>query len=386
MKQLFKRKTLRTAGLAATLACIALIVSYLVTNLDISVTGEKAILKYWCAFTDWLTSGREKSQTDDVIFINVSYDKQLIAVSDEFGIPIGNAAITDRHKLMDLLEIIKTSQNYRYLLLDIFFEEGYHTDTDSSLFSLIDGMERIVLPRHVDGNVMMGVPDRKLAYADYHISINEDDFTKYRLFWKTGPSVPLRMYTDITGRTVKRTGLWYSDKGSLSRRVVFPKMHIRIESPYRNDGQKAYMNLGSDILDYKEEENWQDFFSNKFIVVGSFIGDDIHTTYAGDLPGSLINYNVFLSLLKGQHKIPLGLILVYFIIFFTMAFMLINGNEGITQPWAWIWAKLFVLYSTILTFVCIFVFMIWGQGHDIFITSSLFSIVDVINRRLKAKK
>ena len=114
-----------------------------------------------------------------------------------------------------------------------------------------------------------------------------------------------------------------------------------------------------------EEVDWADFFKGKYIVIGSFAGDDIHTTYAGDLPGSLINYNVFLSLMKGQHKIPFVLILVYFIIFFAMAYLLLKGATGVPQSLTWVWAKLFVLYS--------------------FITSTFFSIVDLVNRRIKSK-
>lgn len=379
--------SIRKVGLAFILALFSSFISYTFTNFNFSLSGEKPVLKYWCAFTDWLSSGREKAPSEDIVFINVANDKQLVDVADVFGIPLGNAAITDRSKLVELLGMIASSPSYKYVLLDIFFEEGYKTESDSALFALISEMNRIVIPTHTDGALSPDAPRSKAAYSDYIISINENDFTKYRLFWKDGPSIPLRMYTDLSGRTVKKTGLWYSDNGALSRKVVFPKMHVRIDSPYRFDGQKAYLNLGTDILDYAGEENWAEFFDDKFIVIGSFTGDDIHTTYAGDIPGSLINYNVYLSLIKGQHKIPLGLIVFYFCIFFAMAYLLLRGSsETSSQPLSWLWAKLFVLYSAILIIVCIFVFTVWGQAHDIFITSAFFSIVDVVNRRLKEKK
>ena len=376
----------KTIAIAALIAVIVMVLSYISTNANISITGEKSVLKYWCSFTDWITSDREKSPDEDVVFINVANDKQLVDVADEFGIPIGNAAITDRAKLELLLRLIQSSADYQYVLLDVFFEEGYQTDTDSALFSRIEDMDRIVIPKHKDGSIAYAAPVEKAAFADYNTSINENDFTKYQLFQKDGPSVPLRMYSDKTGRTVKRKGIWYADKCALSRKVVFPKMYVRVDSPYRFDGQKAYLNLGADILDYAEDQDWAAFFSGKFIVIGSFTGEDIHTTYAGDLPGCLINYNVFLSLMKGQHKIPLILIIVYFLIFFGMAYMLLKGEGGTSQPWAWVWTKLFVLYSVILTIVCIFVFIIWGQAHDIFITSTFFSVVDLAIRKMKAKK
>ena len=376
----------RIAVKIACLSLFAIVISYLSSNANFSVSSEKSVLKYWCSFTDWITSDRDKAPAEDVIFINVANDKQLVKIADEFGIPIGNAAITDRTKLKSLLSLIQSSADYQYVLLDVFFEEGSQTDADSALFSIIGDMDRIVIPKHKDGSIAAAAPVEKAAFADYNTSINENDFTKYQLFQKDGPSVPLRMYSDLTGRTVKRKGLWYADRSALSRKVVFPKMYVRIDSPYRSDGQKAYLNMGTDILEFADEQDWAAFFSGKFIVIGSLTKGDIHSTYAGEIPGCLILYNVFLSLMKGQHKIPFVLIIVYFLIFFGMAYMLLKGKGGTSQPWAWVWAKLFVLYSAILTIICIFVFTIWGQAHDIFITSTFFSVVDLAIRRMKAKK
>ena len=145
--------------------------------------------------------------------------------------------------------------------------------------------------------------------------------------------------------------------------------------------------MGSDILDYREKIDLNDYFKDKFIVIGSLAGDDdIHLTYAGDNPGCVINYNVFTSLMRGQHKIPVGLILVYFLIFFAMSYLLLSGDSDNSQSWGWIWAKLFVIYSIVLTIVCIFVFMIWGQAHDIFITSTLFSIIDACHKKIAKKE
>lgn len=379
-------KIIRRIVCALTLAVGAVILSYLSTNMNISLTGEKAVLKYWNAFTDWITAGRDRAPADVVVFINVAHDKQLVDITDDFGIPIGNAAITDRQKLSRLLDLINESGEYQYVMLDVFFESGFETEVDSALFGRIASMDRLVIPKHLDGALESECLEQKAGYADYATSINENDFTKYLLFRKGGASMPLKAYTEVTGRDVKRVLLWYADKGKLARRVMFPKMYVRMDSPYRPDGQKAYLNLGTDILDTEEEVDWSDYFKGKYIVIGSFAGDDIHTTYAGDLPGSLINYNVYLSLMKGQHRIPFVLVIVYFLIFFAMAYLLLNGGANASQSWTWVWAKLFVLYSLILTIVCIFVFMIWGQAHDIFITSTFFSIVDLVNRRIKAKK
>lgn len=374
---------------AVLLAILMMAVSYVCTNQDEALSGEKEVLKYWNAITSFFSRKDKNDVPDDVLFINVSTDKQLVDLTDEeFNIPIGNAAITDREKLVDLLTLIQSSGNYAYVMMDVIFEEGYFTDADSTLFDLIASMDRVVIPRHADAKLASPVLETKAAYADYATSLSEDNFTKYPLMDKTGTvsSMPLKVYTDLTGRTIKKQGLLYTDKAALSRRVVFPKMYVLIDSPYSDSGEKTYYNMGADILAaYMDVDDQKELFENKIIVIGSFT-DDLHTTYAGEVAGCVINYNVLLSLLKGQHKMPWVLVLVYFLIFFAMSCLLLNSASDKTQSWGWIWAKLFVIYSVVLTVVCIFVFMIWGQAHDIFITSTLFSIIDACYKKINKKE
>ena len=66
---------------AILLAIVALVISYICTNLSFPISGEKLTLKYWSAFTDWISSGKVRLPSDDVVFINVANDKQLVDVS-----------------------------------------------------------------------------------------------------------------------------------------------------------------------------------------------------------------------------------------------------------------------------------------------------------------
>lgn len=371
------------------LSILALGVSYVCTNLNVTVSGERDLLKWWNFVAIQLSGGPKNEIPEDVLFINVSMDKELVDINDELDMPMGNAAITDRQKLASLLSLIQSVGDYKYILLDVFFEEGYSSETDSLLFHTIASMDRIVIPRHHDGVLADSILIDKAAFADYKTTLKEDNITKYPLLDKGGvnPSIPLVMYSDMTGRTVRKRGLFYMDGYALSRRVVFPKMEVMVDIPSRTDKagiaqmEKPYLNMGADILDNCDlEDDWGSVFGGKIIVIGSFTDEDIHLTYAGDVPGCVINYNVFASLMGGRHKVPFLLILVYFLIFFAMSCLLLRNGDAGTQSLGWVLAKLFVIYSVILTIVCIFVFTIWGQAHDIFITSTLFSIVDTLNQ------
>lgn len=379
-----KKKTLLYSFL---LALLAMAVSYFCTNLNVAISGERDVLKYWNFIPALFSSNSRNVIPDDVLFINTSADKQLVDRTDEYGIPVGNAAITDRAKLNELLNLIQAAGNYKYVLLDVFFEEGYTSDSDSSLFNTIVSMDRIVIPRHEDGTLADSSLEEKAAFADYTTTLKEDNIAKYPLLDRKGNySVPLKVYSDLTGRTVKRFGPLYMDRAALSRRVIFPKMYVKIDAPKNADGEKTYLNIGSDILDQGNLVDWNTALKDKIVVIGSFTDDDLHLTYAGDIPGCVIIYNVISALMRGQHKIPLVLVLLYFLIFFAMSYLLLRSGSDTSQSWGWIWAKLFVLYSVVMTVVCIFVFMIWGQAHDILMTSTLFSIIDACHKKLAKKE
>ena len=379
------KKRKRKILIAILLALLAMAVSYFCTNLSVTISGEKGVLKYWSLITNLVSQNKKNIVPEDVLFVNVSSDKQLVDITDEIGRPVGNAAITDRQKLTDLLTLISTSGNYTYVMLDILFEEGYYSDADMALFDLIASMDRIVIPRHKDVRLASQVLEKKAAYADYSTNIKEDGFAKYPLLVANGGaleySMPLKMYSDLSGRTVRKHGLIYTDKASLSRRVVFPRMYIQIDTTVGPGGKRTYLDMGANILNRRHDIDLHALFENKIIVIGSFT-EDMHTSYAGDLSGCVINYNVFESLRRGQHTIPLILIIIYFLIFFAMSYLLLCGSPDKTQSWGWVWAKLFVIYSFVLTVVLLFVFMIWGQAHDVFITSTLFSIIDTVHKKI----
>lgn len=356
------------------LALLAMALSYVSTNLEVTISGERDVLKCWNFILNRLSGKPQNLVPDDVVFINVAADKRLVETFD------GNAAITDRSKLTELLNLIQAAGNYSYVMLDVFFEEGYESEADSMLFSTICSMKNIVIPRHKDGTLISSWLEEKAAYSDYSTNLKEDNFAKYPLLHRGDnmPSMPLKIYSDLTGRSVKRHGLIFTDNKALSRRVIFPKMYVR---------DAGFFNMGSELLDFRETIDWKELLDNKIVIIGAFHDDDIHETYAGLIPGCVVNYNVLASLMRGQHRIPFGLTAVYFIIFFMMSLLLLSGgSDKKQQSLAWLWAKLFALYSVILIVVCVLVFTVWGQAQDIFITSTLFSIVDTGNRWISNRK
>ena len=87
---------------------------------------------------------------DEYIAINTSYDRALVPFKDDYGIPVGQVDIADREKLVTLLDSLDHYGNYRYIVCDLLFDSSLQSDFDSSLFSLIASMPRIVIPKEVE--------------------------------------------------------------------------------------------------------------------------------------------------------------------------------------------------------------------------------------------
>ena len=125
-------------------ATTLLFVSYSVTNIGFSISGEADIIKQSNFIFKELLQ-HESSVPDSILFVNVCYDKQLANIYDEDGFEIGNVDITDRHSLLRFLNILSRRNDYKYVILDVFFEDGIKTEYDSALYARIASMERIVI-------------------------------------------------------------------------------------------------------------------------------------------------------------------------------------------------------------------------------------------------
>ena len=99
-----------------------LLFSYWVTNLHFPISGEKEVISIF-EFVRGIIMPEQKGY-DDVLLIDVLYDKELIEKTDEMGAPLGDGyAITDRRKLLRLLEHLKRKNDYAYILLDVTFDK-----------------------------------------------------------------------------------------------------------------------------------------------------------------------------------------------------------------------------------------------------------------------
>lgn len=285
-----------------------MLTNYFLCNTSVPLPNEISVLQGWDNIKRWLGTNRD-SVPDEVLLVNVAYDKELVDYAIDYGnytMPVGQLAITDRQKLYDFLSIAHNAGNYKYIMLDIFFEKGSKSPIDSALFSLIASMDRIVIPMHEQKDLLDSILYNHAAYADYTMTQEETSFSRFKYLHNDKASIPLRMYQEICGKDIRRWAFLYFSDGWLCRNGVTLKMPIRVSDraePTSTEGGLEKSNallLGADLLDLDVRDPIAGRIDGKIIAIGDFEADR-HDTYLGRQPGSLICLNAYYALVRGDH-------------------------------------------------------------------------------------
>jgi hypothetical protein len=311
-------------------AILVLGLCYVYENLPYSFAGGPSVGQWIDGIKSMLHWNTQKVP-DDLFAINVSYDRALVDVSDEYGMPKGNADITDRGKLLRLLQQIKKAGNYKYVILDIFFGDGYQTESDSVLFHTIATMDRIVIPKHYDAELADVILEQKAYYSDYHSDYIENNFVKYEFFKEGEYSLPFPVYNELRrmeGKMpidMKHVGPFYFAQGHLCRKSVAMRFPVTMWNEYDEEGNKTFYNMGCDLLELDTLINIADYVKDRIVVIGDYTDVDIHDTYFGPIAGCLINYNAVLALQQESYIINWSSISMLFVMYFLVSLLLTKG-------------------------------------------------------------
>ena len=360
---------------------ILLILSYFLNNQPL-FTGEDLDQYAWM---EWIKD--KLGITPDVdanaaLFVNVAYDKQLVDKCDDYGMTIGNSDVTDRSKLLSLLQLLHKTNSYKYILLDIRFEKGYNVpDVDSALFAEILSMKNIVIANHSDIELADSSLMKKAAISDYYATITKTNFARYQYNYDSVESVPLYVYRELTGNTINKHGWLYTCNGSLCYNSLFVHFPIAKWNEYDEHQSKVFYNLGSDILDNYSDGDLKTLTKGKYVIIGNMV-EDVHDTYSGLKPGSVITYYAFQELMKGRHFVNYELMFVLSIIFFLISLSLFETNPILNRlPFVKnshsrvIHFLLdFIGYSLVLALSMIILYIIFGIATSIVLPSAYFAI------------
>ena len=388
------RKDRRIFCISAGFSLVIIVFTYLFGNTRHSLPGDNAALLE-ISYAKKYLGMKSDNVPDSLLLINVCYDKQLIPFEEE-GMPVGDVVITDREKLLRFLTIAKEADNYRYIFLDINFEEGFDTPVDSALFATIKSMDRILIPKHQGIRMKDSTLHAKSANADYSITWKVRMFSRFQFLRNdTVVTVPLRMYSERIGAdgcaiTPHLGGLWYSDNGRLCHNGVTLLMRMVVNGRLADDeGQSRaynYSYLGADLLDVDEVFPVREQLADKIVVIGDFELDR-HTTYAGAQPGSVVCMNAYLALMEGDHLVNWLNVLLLFLVYTVVGTFYLQGNSFsslFSNPWL---SVLMSFLSTATLFLVISLIANWNDiVFNIWVPTTVYSLIDTYVQKRKLFK
>ena len=388
------RKDRKILCISAGFSVVIIVFSYLFGNTRHSLPGDNAALTEIYYARKFL-GDKIGNVPDSLLLVNVCYDKQLVPFEEE-DMPVGDIAITDREKLLRFLSIAKAADNYRYIFLDINFEEGYNSPSDSALFETIKSMDRIVIPNHSGIRMKDSSLYAKSANADYSITWKVRVFSRFQyLRSDTIVTVPLKMYSERIGAdgcAIKQHlgGLWYSDNGRLCHNGVTLLMRMIVNGRLiDDDGQSreySYSYLGADLLSIDSIFPVKDQLDDKIIVIGDF-NSDRHTTYLGAQPGSVVCMNAYLALMAGDHLVNWFNVLILFLVYSIVGTFYLQGNSFSSlfkNPWL---SVLMSFLSTATLFFVISLIANWNEiVFNIWVPTTVYSLIDTYVQKRKLYK
>lgn len=388
------RKDRKVLCISAGFSLVIIVFTYLFGNTRHSLPGDNAALTE-IYYAGKFLGNKVDNVPDSLLLVNVFYDKQLVEFEED-GMPVGDIAITDREKLLRFLSIAKAADNYRYIFLDINFEEGYNSPSDSALFQTIKTMDRIVIPSHSGIRMKDSSLYAKSANADYSITWKVRVLSRFQFLRSdTIVTVPLKMYSERIGAdgcAIKPHwgGLWYTDNGRLCHNGVTLLMRMIVNGRLiDDDGQSreySYSYLGADLLNIDSIFPVKDQLADKIIVIGDF-SSDRHSTYLGAQPGSVVCMNAYLALMAGDHLVNWFNVLILFLIYSIVGTFYLQGNSFSSlfkNPWL---SVLMSFLSTATLFFVISLIANWNEiVFNIWVPTTVYSLIDTYVQKRKLYK
>ena len=356
-----------------------LLLTYILNNQSL-FTGENLTCYALVEYFKGKTGLSQERINDDAIIINVGYDKQFVELSDDYGFPLGNSPVTDRTKLLRLLQKLDSTDTYRFIFLDVSFEKGYESSIDNELFAQIKHTPRIVIASHPDVELIDSSLYSVSALNNYDATIVETNFNRYKYSASGRESMPLYAYKMITGDSISKKGFLYFCGGRLCYNSLFVRFPFESKTEYDQEGDKEYYNLGNEILSNYSNEDLGQLCKDKYIFVGDMV-EDLHDTYSGIKPGPTITYYAFKELIEGRHIVNISLGIFLAILYFLISMSLLKRKEMWIEKFSWVSKSPIVKFlmsllgfSFVLSICAIFLGILFDTYISVLVPSLYFTI------------
>lgn len=361
-------------------ALLLVVLSYVGTNLPYALGSEGALMKRLEVARQVVKSPEEDSRLAGYFLpVNVGYDREMVPVTDEFGIYTGELPIVSREKIWRLLEMLDTGA-YRCVVVDVNFLRQDSSAYDKRLFEAINSMPRLIVAGNGGEEQAPGIREDRLAPAQYSVTIDENNFVKYRFNHAGQRDIALRIYNMTRGRDSDLRGFLPQEDGRLAFSAIYLPLPYRIEGAYDENFEKNFYNLGEDILKVYDRESLSALTRDKIIMIGDYTGGDDHDTYAGTMSGPAIISNAVIALSEGKHIVKWGNMGIMFGVYLLIMCAIVAGPEKvlperIRQMKLWRFATMFMGYTTMVIIMNIGFYIFSGEIYDLFLPLAYLSLL-----------
>ena len=191
-------------------------------------------------------------------------------------------------------------------------------------------MKNIVIANHSDIELADSSLIKKAAISDYYATITKTNFARYQYNYNGVESVPLYVYHELTGNTIHKHGWLYTCNSRLCYNSLFVHFPIVKWKEYDEQQSKAFYNLGSDILNNYSDSDLKKLTERKYVIIGNMV-EDVHDTYSGLKPGSVITYYAFQELIRDRHFVNYGMMFFLAILYFLISLSLFETTSIIRR-------------------------------------------------------
>lgn len=357
-----KYHILGSLGISAIIAVPILVLTLMTNNLRWTLGAEKAKLMWFEHIRrGWGGAVGDSTLIDSLLLIDVHHDRQFV----EDIVSGGREAVVNHHHLYRLLKELSEADDYKYIMMDVFLDEGISQPSDTSLYHLIASMPRIVIP-NAPGIMADSCLLPKVGKAQYGTALWESDFVKYPYWTENETSMPLMMYEEQTDKHVCRNGPFLSESGKLVRSSTILTYEV-VEDERLMDNRYYLDMMVSDSTDSPILFE-PDMARGKYVLIGDF-STDRHNTFLGDMSGTLINFNAYLSLVRGHHYLPMKLLLGLYLLFVMLVFVTIYYSR-FSRMVMWLG------YPFVLGAVCLFTYIFSNQVYDVLWATMFFYVLE----------
>jgi|GEM_PF-2680328 len=280
------------------------------------VVGDTRFLQQWSDKALPASAPKKEQLT----FINVSQDQILLQRHRD----VGKDIITDRRLLTYFFRFLNEfPEQHKWLMCDVYFDlpvpsnDSIQKLYDDSLrlelqkikkltVSGLHGKEKGTFVPQIFPDLPLGLVDKQLGGANIT--------TEWQLQSKKLPSLPWAMYKAL--HKTSETHLHWA--------------RVPVQWRIQNKNLETYPRLT--LADFEDlvlmgaegkairKEFFDKNFKNRYIILSPLGGNDLHPTAVGEMHGSLILLNAYLTLEAGKHRLYLAWIAMLLVVYSVLAY------------------------------------------------------------------